>query len=499
MWRLQKLHAEEFGGIRDLCAQEQDPIVDELMSAAAWINNLVAQRSSQRDKVTSPSQGSLKGVPGRWHFPIRKRRAAFIQTWWRARRRRWAERERRSVEECRQAWRLLDGLGRAVAAADRPCTAPMYEAARAGDAEVVRFLCEWGADMERSGMDGGTPLVAAVAAGHVEVIECLCEAHADPGRGAADGITPLHIAAWYGHLKAARLLISAGAATNPFKRGWCLPQHDAEARSRGREIEVRREFWTPAMAAAGNGHLEIVRLLLDCSVDTEPVKSETSLLGLASWHGQISVVRHLCEARADLTLTSTSVWGHQSPLALAARGGHMEVVKHLCGARADVEEGAPLLFAAMAGHPELVHYLCGRGADPNAAHGADGQCPVHAAAWLGHAAALAELCWARADIDRTWRGYGGATPMTAAAFAGHLAAVKYLCNRGADKDRATERGETPLLLAAAEGHLQVVKYLCEARADASKGTPGGATPIVAAAARKHRPVAEYLKSMQPLR
>ena len=85
------------------------------------------------------------------------------------------------------------------------CT-PLVAAASNGHLEVVRFLCEAGADKDKPMQDGATPLFIAAYQGHLEVVRFLCKAGADKAKQTQDGMTPLIIAAHNGHVRVENLL-----------------------------------------------------------------------------------------------------------------------------------------------------------------------------------------------------------------------------------------------------------------------------------------------------
>lgn len=83
------------------------------------------------------------------------------------------------------------------------------------------------------------------------------------------------------------------------------------------------------------------------------------------------------------------------------------------------------------------------GADIHARDG-DGSTPLHAAALVGHAAAVTALLAAGADIEA--RDDLGSTPLHVAA-RGHAAVVTALLDAGADGTARTDNGSTPFDLA----------------------------------------------------
>ena len=80
-----------------------------------------------------------------------------------------------------------------------------------GNLEVVRLLCEAGADKDKADKDGFTALILASSRGHLDVARLLCEAGADKDKGIVDGHTALIWASASGHLEVVRMLCEAGA------------------------------------------------------------------------------------------------------------------------------------------------------------------------------------------------------------------------------------------------------------------------------------------------
>ena len=102
-----------------------------------------------------------------------------------------------------------------------PSMSPLCVAAKEGYLNIVRFLVEQRADMEKTGGIGLSPLHYASGGGHLEVTRYLLEQGANrekvcsifPGVPLHNG-TSLHYAAYRGHLEIAKLLMVYGADLN---------------------------------------------------------------------------------------------------------------------------------------------------------------------------------------------------------------------------------------------------------------------------------------------
>jgi ankyrin repeat protein len=87
-------------------------------------------------------------------------------------------------------------------------------------------------------------------------------------------------------------------------------------------------------SAADNGHLEVVKLLLEKVADiTVANHNGWTPLNSAADSGHLEVVKLLVEKGADITVANHNGW---TPLNSAADSGHLEVVKLLVEKGADV-------------------------------------------------------------------------------------------------------------------------------------------------------------------
>jgi ankyrin repeat protein len=107
-------------------------------------------------------------------------------------------------------------------------------------------------------------------------------------------------------------------------KGIIVPQnHD------GLKPEERLYDRTPLLWAAGNGHVAVVKLLLEMGAEIESKdRYDRTSLSLAAKNGHDSVVTLLLEKGAKLESKGGDYYG-QTPLSLAAENGHRAIVKLL--------------------------------------------------------------------------------------------------------------------------------------------------------------------------
>ena len=232
-----------------------------------------------------------------------------------------------------------------------------------------------------------------------------------------------------------------------------------------------------AAGARAWGTVSIVACLLAGSAAGQPADDATPLHRVAH-AGNAAVVARLLRAGADADAATRH---GVTPLALASARGHAVVVETLLDAGADpnrpsLQGETPLMVAARTGVVDSVVALLrhGAGAGIDAQEGWRGQTALMWAAAEGHAAVVAPLVTAGADVDA--RSDAGFTPLAFAVRAGHTAAVEALVMAGADVDLALPDGTSPLHLAVINAHYDVAVQLLEHGADPTAAEPGW-TPL----------------------
>ncbi|CAE7446632.1 ANK1, partial [Symbiodinium microadriaticum] len=288
---------------------------------------------------------------------------------------------------------------------------PLYESSYWGHLEIVRLLLEAMAEPNLA-TDSGTPLLAASLHGHVESMRLLLEARADVHRGNSEGKTPLWAAARSGDVESVQLLLEKGA------------QKEQVAQSFKAWQDWERET-TALAAAAGNGHVSVVQVLLGAAADVGVQNAfGFTPLELASRAGHAEVVRLLLE---HATATGR-VFRCNVGLRLAAQKGHAGVVGLLIQAKADKDdvdqEGSALCVASLAGKAGVARQLLELRADHRLSN-SRGATPLWNAAFQGFADIVSLLLAARADMEHA--DHEGATPVWIAAFTGHLPILRLFC------------------------------------------------------------------------
>lgn len=233
------------------------------------------------------------------------------------------------------------------------------------------------------------------------------------------------------------------------------------------DMNVKDNYWerTPLSFATGNGHDEVVKLLINTAgvdVDSRD-KSGRTPLSWAAGNGHDAVVKLLINA-GGVDVNSRDKHD-RTPLFWAAVKRNEAVVKLLINAAGvdvnsrDAHGGTPLYWAATYSHEAIVKLLINiTGVDVNSRDNYD-RTPLFWAAIKGNEAVV-KLLINTTGVDVNSRDKYGQTTLSSAAIHAHEATVKLLIDKaGVDLNSRDHNGQTPLSLAAKKGHDAIVQLL----------------------------------------
>lgn len=252
--------------------------------------------------------------------------------------------------------------------------------------------------------------------------------------------------------------------------------------------KVAKSGGTAVMFAAGGGHNETTKFLIEKGADVNVVVRATP-----DYIEQVA--KAIAEGKEDVEPHKDGV----TALIVAAQGGHYGCVELLvkAGARVDVkddEELTPMLSAVKGNFFDVAQYLLEHGANPNDIY-VDEKQKTHNllldAVVAGNTDLAILLINKGADI--TYTDTDGVSIVTQAAYQGQLEVVKALLAKNADINAANNEGINALIAAASEGYLEVVQaLLATGKADINSKDKDGTNALMAASVRGHKTVVKEL-------
>lgn len=381
--------------------------------------------------------------------------------------------------------------------------------------------------------EAGQPSVRAISwiiyNGHNQILQCIVDM-IKKHKGQLDDLflnsfnKPLHRPLAVKSIRKSRKVIYSDnviGRENHLLRLGCFSGDPTTVKILLKEVheDVRNNLYEPLVIACFNGHLGIVKDLIQAKADVNAVyKEDVTALIAACYGGHFDVVTELIKADADVNQAQYTVyWNPQemvygngrtmevnensngfhrvkwkTPLTAACDNGHSGIVELLIKKGADVNVknkfcGTPLTTACENGNLSLVEMLLKNGAnvtleDSNemvpltAAHNQghfdiveklikngceNGNKTLSAACYEGDIIAVKELITAGANANLK---DGVIVPIKAACLVGHSEIVKELITAGADVN-LKDGDQLPLITAGRRGHLSVVKELIKAGAD----------------------------------
>lgn len=379
----------------------------------------------------------------------------------------------------------------------------LQAASRVCNIDIVERLLNSGADVNILQGVHGTALRAAALGGHEDLVRSLIGHGADVNlRYKNTGVSILHLALESRNSATFKALLAAGAAVNT---DIANPQHiliaackhgdtafvellianSVDVNVSGTKIShfysIPDKEATPLNAACAEGHLSVVRLLLDHGADIEKTNESSATPLVIAIHGEnLPAIHLLLDAGANVNhAVNTSVISNHAnfvtPLSKAAENCKLEIVEILLSAGAII--GGPstkrnALAEACNSRQYIVVELL-RGTLSGIQYEAEicGEA-LHAAIKSGDG-----------EIVRLLLEYGTSPSfemLRQACAAGMLEAVKMLVDLGIDIDEE-DGDDAPLLhVAASHSRPSIVRFLIDSGANVMLRSTKYGSPLIAA-------------------
>jgi ankyrin repeat protein len=259
-----------------------------------------------------------------------------------------------------------------------------------------------------------------------------------------DGLPALHLASKFGQQNIVQMLLNICDVNRQDREGYTALHYAAVKghvaiiymliMNNGIKIDLRSETGlTPLSLAASNGHVDVLKALLESMVNTEAPKP-------------VPLPKADVEARGV---------DRRTPLIQAAKGGHLEAVELLVsyGADADARDAidfTPLAWAIKRRHKEIMNFLFELGLTwvPN---GVGSEDILLMASSRGDEVLVRKLLTAE-SINIEAKDLDQRTSLSWAAGNGHISVVELLLGKGAMIASSFINGNSPLLWASRNKH-----------------------------------------------
>ncbi|KAL7953358.1 hypothetical protein V8C34DRAFT_321248 [Trichoderma compactum] len=353
---------------------------------------------------------------------------------------------------------------------DEDVQCPLALAALLADYSMFEYLIESYAD-KLPAQDYSAALIAAAAAGRIEVFNKLLNF----GHKTAVFQSALDCAVeeWNWDIVKSLLDHCQGLDVNGFftEAATCSEPQDKMLQLAWEYANgsITQETLSDALYnATDREKVTTVRLLLQNFGANPNATGEEygTALTAAAFDGIMEMVQLLLDAGADIN--DANGWALQT----AAAEGHYEIVQELinrgaevnaCTQNANFAAGTALQGACESSKSDIVSLLLEKSANPNLGLGTDSP-PILAACQRGEAHILEMLVNAKADVD-VFGGYDSSTPLINAAAYLPKESLQVLLNAGADINLPDNDGDTALIVAAARGDVEAVTFLLDNGAD----------------------------------
>lgn len=389
---------------------------------------------------------------------------------------------------------------------------PINLACERGQAGIVDFLLEMGADANIGDRENSQPIHLAATSGSIESLDLLFAHGVDIDTRDDFGMTPLLFAMSRRQAVMAEYIVKLGADIDlQSSVGWSAIHLAIVTRNnemidllinKGAELNVALETgMTPLHSAVSYGNTELVGLLLANGADIEAESNQGEQpLALAQNPNTHEAMAILIKKGADVNHKSHH--GQTAMHNIAQRGTAIENVSLLLEKGADInakdETGrTPIYFLAWAEDADAMSkFLILNGAEVNPDNCMDKKScacypgystPLHAAVRHGKFNMAKNLVMNGAKINVY--NADGQTPLHCAVQSGDAEQVKYLIDHGAFISvKEKEQGSTELHLAIAMGYSDIADMLIENGADLEMTDNCGKTPLDYAMYYNHKPL-----------
>ncbi|CAC5357222.1 unnamed protein product [Mytilus coruscus] len=333
---------------------------------------------------------------------------------------------------------------------------PLFVAAYKGYQDFVEYLVDkFREQIFQRDEHNRSPLYIACKQGHVEVVKYLLLFDKDVYQLQNRNCTPFYISCQMGHVDIAQLLFQQDSINQSErkkfknKKSALLKKDEIKKGADDNLINKPMDTGiTPLMAAAYNGHTDVVPFLLDIDVAFDSADhNESTALHYACLNNHADIVLLLVSHGAEVDPVDQK---NQTPFYISCCYGHMDIIKLLLFGNEPIKRsiGSKKITSLLSDNPSLF-------------------------VPFSHHSLQINKC-----VDLYVKDVGGDTALHAACYNGHFEVVKLLIQIGMNVNIGNCKGQTPLLMACANGFFNIAKLLIDNNANINQSDNEKFTPLL---------------------
>ena len=331
-----------------------------------------------------------------------------------------------------------------------------------GDCKTVTWLIQQGVDVNHCNKDGWTAFHWAAQKGNLDVLKLLHSNGASIHQDMVNGTNCIMSASLgTGDCKTVKWLIQQGVDVN----------------------HCNKYGWTAVHGAAGEGNLDVLKLLHSnaANIYQETSNGSNCIMSASLGTGDSKTVTWLIQQGVDVNHCNKDGW---TAVHGAAHQGNLDVLKLLHSNGANIHQetsngtNSILSTSLGTGDCKTVKWLIHQGVDVNHCN-KDGCTAVHGAAKKGNLDVLKLLHSIGANIHQESNN-GSNCIMSATLGTGDCKTLTWLIQQGVDVNHCNKDGCTAVHGAAHEGNLDVLKLLQSNGANIHQESSDGTNYIMSA-------------------
>lgn len=346
---------------------------------------------------------------------------------------------------------------------------------------IAILLVNKGADVDIGMPDtNSTPLLVAIYLKNIVLARIFLQRRADINILNEDGYTALIAAAQEGHTDIVELILK-------------------------RDVDVNQarptDGCTALIAATQAGHVKIVRLLLDAGANIDQcAQYDMTALMCASSQGHDDIVKLLIMKNADVEAVTIDgftardfAWNHKKDTVVAMIDKKREEIEAISNKKQENTNKYKAICALISRQEDsvVIKLIEDEQKQADASASTSENYPVlTVACQCGRLNIVQYLLSQGRDINQ--RSIQGSTALSAAASNGHYDVVQWLLDNGAETHHTNGDGYTALMMAAKNGHGSIVQLLLDRGAELNQEGLDGHTALTLAARGARRAVVQLL-------